>query len=247
MFFMDCVNWKNYFELNRPHFSDIDWAMEEQLTNQEMKIITPSIQQFQKGENSEGKHFFALAKTFPDPLYLDCIKLFIAEEQKHALVLGKFMDNHGIQKIRRHWVDGCFRWLRKFSGLENSVTVLVTAEIIAKVYYNALMTCTKSKLLRRLCLQILKDEDQHIIFQCYTLSYFYSRKNLMMKSFARGFHFGLMVGTTFIVWIYHHRVLKTGGYNFNRFFIETISIFFEAEEIVRNEKVLTQKFLVPVI
>lgn len=244
---MNCANWKNYFESNKGHFSDVDWSAEERLTDQERKIITSSIQQFQKGENSEGKHFFGFAKTFPDPLYLDCIKLFIAEEQTHAGVLGKFMEKNNIQKIRRHWVDGCFRWLRKFSGLENSVTILVTAEIIAKVYYKALMSCTRSKLLGRLCLQILKDEDQHIIFQCQALGYFYSRKNLMMKFFARGLHLGLMVVTAFIVWIYHCRVLKTGGYNFNRFFIETTSIFFEAEEIVRNEKVLTQKFLVPVI
>jgi hypothetical protein len=244
---MDWANWKNYFESNRSHFSDVDWSTEEQLSKQERMIITSSIQQFQKGENSEGKHFFALAKTFPDPLYLDCIKLFIAEEQTHALVLGKFMEKNNIEKIRRHWIDGCFRSLRKLSGLENSVTVLVTAEIIAKVYYTGLMSCTNSKLLRRLCLQILKDEDQHIIFQCRALSCFYSRKNLMMKFFARGLHLGLMVGTAFIVWIYHRRVLKTGGYNFNRFFTETISIFFEAEEIVRNEKVLTQKFLVSVM
>jgi hypothetical protein len=243
---MSYSNWKDYFDSNKTHFSDIDWKEQERLTRKEKEIIRASIQQFQRGENSEGKHFLAFAKTFPDPLYLECIKLFIAEEQTHALVLGKFMDKHGIPKIKKHWVDGFFRWLRKFAGLENSVRVLVTAEIIAKVYYKALINCTTSTLLRNICIQILKDEDQHIIFQCYSLSHFYGKKNVIRKFLTRGFHFVLMAGTILIVWMYHREVLTTGGYNFNTFFTETISIFFEAEGIVKNEKPFIQKFLVPV-
>ena len=244
---MNYTNWNEYFESNKTHFSDIDWKAEEQLTPREKEIITTSIQQFQKGENSDGKHFFALAKTFPDQVYFECVKLFIAEEQTHALVLGKFMDKHGIRKIKRHWVDGCFRWLRKFAGLENSLTVLVTAEIIAKVYYKALRNCTQSALLGKICVQILKDEDQHIIFQCYALSYFYAGKSFIGKFFRRGLHFVLMIGTILIVWFYHRTVFTNGGYSFSKFIIETISIFFEAEEIVKNEKILAQKFLVSII
>jgi len=242
---MSFANWKEYFVSNKIHFSDIDWTQEEKLTHREKKIITTSLQQFQKGENSEGKHFFNFARAFPDLLYPECIKLFIAEEQTHALVLGKFMDKHGIQRIRKHWVDGVFRWIRKFSGLENSVIVLVTAEIIAKVYYKALMNCTLSVLLRKICVQILKDEDQHIIFQCYALSYFHKKKNPTRKFFTRRWHLVLMIGTILIVWVYHGKVLRTGGYNFSKFFFETITIFFEAEKIVKNEKIL-QKFLIRV-
>ncbi len=244
---MDFEIWENYFLKNKDHFSEIDWQAEDQLTKDEKKKITSSIQQFQKGENSEGKHFFAFAKTFPDPLYLVCIKLFISEEQTHALVLGKFMDKHGVQKIRKHWVDGCFRWLRKFSGLENSVIVLVTAEIIARVYYKALMNCTSSSLLRKICIQILIDEDQHIIFQCSALRYFHSKKGALKKILTRSFHFVLMIRTIMIVWIYHRKVLLSGKYSFNKFFSETVSIFFEAEKIVKNEKSFIQKFLIPVI
>ena len=243
---MHYSDWKNYFELNKVHFSDIQWNQQDYLTSEEKQLISASIQQFQKGENSEGKHFYAFAKTFPEPLYLECIKLFIAEEQTHAEVLGKFMHKHGIPTIKKHWVDGCFRWLRKLADLENSVTVLVTAEIIAKVYYNALMNCTGSMLLKRICLQILKDEDQHIIFQCYALSYFYLRKNGVRRFITRSFHFVLMVGTIVLVWMYHKRILIKGGYSFNKFLSETLSIFFEAEEIMKNKKPMVQKFLIPV-
>jgi hypothetical protein len=243
---MDFERWKNYFLVNRNHFSGLDWQTVDQLTDDEKRMITSSIQQFQKGESSEGKHLFAFAKTFPDPLYLECVRLFIAEEQMHALVLGKFMKKHAIQKISKHWVDGCFRWLRKFSDLENSVIVLVTAEIISKIYYEALMHCTRSALLRKICAQILKDEDQHIIFQCHALSYFYSKKNFAGKFFTRGFHFVLMLLTILIVWLYHRKVFVNGNYSFSRFFSETISVFFEAERIVKNEKPF-QKLLIPFI
>ncbi len=52
---MDFEIWENYFLKNKDHFSEIDWQAEDQLTKDEKKKITSSIQQFQKGENSEGK------------------------------------------------------------------------------------------------------------------------------------------------------------------------------------------------
>ena len=244
---MDFSAWKQYFKINKDHFSGIDWKVNDQLTAIEKKIIRSSIQQFPRGENSEGKHFFSFAKTFPYHEYLECIKLFIAEEQTHAAVLGKFMYKHDIPKIRQHWVDGIFRWLRKFAGLENSVLVLVTAEIIAKVYYKALKHATGSVLLKNICDQVLKDEDQHIIFQCYALSYFHARKNFLKRFFTRSFHFVLMAGTIGIVWLYHGRVLKKGGYHFSNYYTETISIFFEAEKFIKNEKIITKRILVPVM
>lgn len=243
---MDPGFWKSYFLKNKDHFSDIDWQTDDQLSIQEKEIITSSIQQFQRGENSEGKHFFAFAKSFPDPLYLECIRLFIKEEQTHALVLARFMDRHGIKRINTHWVDGCFRWLRKRAGLENTVTVLVTAEIIAKVYYKALRNCTSSPLLKKICAQILKDEDQHIIFQCAALHHFYCRKNILGKFFIRCLNFILMLGTILVVWVYHRKVLINGQYDFRCFFSETILIFFEAGDIIKNEKALIQNFLIPV-
>jgi len=243
---MELANWKKYFESNKTHFSDIDWTEEDKLTGIEKEIITHSIQQFQKGENSEGKHLFAFAKTFPDPQYFECIKLFISEEQMHARVLGKFMNKHSIPEINCHWVDSIFRWIRKLTGLENSIVVLVTAEIIAKVYYRALMEATSSLLLKKICTQILRDEDQHIIFQCSTLCYFYSKKNFLRKIASRSFHFVLMAGTILIVWVYHRKVLGAGNYRFSKFYSETISLFFEAERIVKNKKLLIQKYLVPI-
>src|SRR6476620_3746422 len=105
------------------------------------RIFPPKPQTF-FGYNSEGKHLYSFAKRFPDPGYLECIRLFIPEEQMHAKVLAKFMKKHDIPQIKNHWTDSVFRWLRKLAGIENTVRVLLVAEIIAKVYYKGLKQAT---------------------------------------------------------------------------------------------------------
>jgi hypothetical protein len=240
---MDFSYWKNYFKLNSDHFKNIDWSQVDRFSQKEKEIISSSLQQFQKGEQSEGKHFFSFAKTFPNPLYLETIRLFIREEQTHAFVLGKFMDMKNIPRIKSHWVDDVFRWLRKLADLENTVTVLITAEIIAKVYYKALKNATGSILLQQLCDQILKDEDQHIAFQSFTLNLFYSKKGKIRKFFNRAWHQLLMTGTICVVWIGHRNVLKAGGYSFATFFMGTILVFLESEKFIRNQAKLQLAFV----
>src|SRR5215467_4925362 len=99
---MQFKDWKNYFVQNKDHFSTIDFIANDKLSLEEKEIISSSIQQFQRGESSEGKHLFSFANKFPDPDYIGCIKLFIKEEQTRARVLGEFMDKHGIARIRHH-------------------------------------------------------------------------------------------------------------------------------------------------
>jgi hypothetical protein len=236
----DFKYWEDYFINNENHFQGIDWQQEDVLSGEEKKMINSSLQQFQKGENSEGKNLYKYAKSFYDPLYVKCIRLFIREEQTHALVLAKFMDKHTISKIKNHWVDGVFRWLRKLSGIENTIIVLVTAEIIAKIYYRALANATGSILLKQICKQILQDEDQHIAFQCFTLHTIYCRKKLLWKKISRAWHLMLMGFTILVVWIYHKKVLKRGGYYFSRFFLETGLVYFKSDEMIKEQPVFKE-------
>src|SRR5215831_13985160 len=231
---MDLLNWKNYFLYNQSHFDHIKWNDKSQLSDRERKLITASLQQFQKGEQSEGKHLFSFAKTFPDPLYLESIRLFIKEEQAHARVLGHFMEIQNIPKIRHHWLDSIFRLLRKLTNLENTITVLLTAEIIAKPYYRALKNATGSLLLQQLCDQILKDEDQHIQFQAFTLSIFYRQRKLTGRFLTRCWHRVLMMGTILMVWMQHGKVLRSGGYTLSIFFMENMLIFLNADRQIRG-------------
>jgi hypothetical protein len=229
---MDFDSWKEYFTANSNHFEDIRWDLPACLTEEEKALIAPSLQLFQKGEQSEGKHFFAFAKTFPDPTYPETVRLFILEEQTHAAVLGKFMDKEGIPRIRRHWVDGIFRWLRNLIDLEHTVTVLITAEIIAKVYYKALADATSCELLKQICNQILRDEEQHVFFQSHTLNLFFTQKGRFRRTLNRSLHLLLMIGTILIVWTQHKRLLKAGGFSFSRFCLNCMIHFLETDKRV---------------
>src|SRR5258707_11570327 len=115
--------WYQYFQSNRNHFDYLDWGNKELLAGEEKEVITSSVQQFQRGEYSEGKHFLQFAKRMKDESYIETVKIFIKEEQDHAAILGKFMDIHAIKKLGSDWVDNTFRWLRKLAGLEGTITV----------------------------------------------------------------------------------------------------------------------------
>jgi hypothetical protein len=231
---MQFTHWKEYFLRNQDHFADIDLSVDDRLTAAEKKIITSSLQQFQKGESSEGKHLFLFAKAFSDPSYLECIKLFIPEEQTHAAVLKAFMNKHDIPIIRNHWVDGVFRWLRKLGGIANTVRVLLIAEVIAKIYYRALHSATGSVLLKKICEQILDDEDSHIRFQCEALHIFYQKKPVLYRLFIHWWQLTLMCGTIVVVWTHHRKVLSAGGLSFFSFIQKTLSLFFQSERIIQK-------------
>jgi len=233
---MEFKDWKQYFLQNQNHFAGVNFEEYDQLFEKEQSVISHSLQQFQKGESSEGKHLFAFAKQFPDPEYLECIKLFIREEQRHASALGSFMNKYKISSIKSHWVDEVFRWLRKLGGIHNTVRILLIAEVIAKVYYRALYNATGSALLKSICRQILSDEERHIQFQCDMLKIFHERQSFAGKFLSRNLQLVLMTGTTLVVWWYHKKVLKRGGYYFGKFFFETLLLFFEAEQSIRSRR-----------
>ncbi|WP_123040541.1 hypothetical protein [Cohnella candidum] len=130
--------WKDYFLENKVNLKLINWNDNYKLTDTERKTIVKSIQQFQLGENSEGKYLINSARKSRlrthDHNYYDALIEFIGEEQRHARDLARFMRKQDIPLIRVHWIDQVFRRLRRLASLEISVLVLLTAEIIAKVY-----------------------------------------------------------------------------------------------------------------
>lgn len=220
---MDFKIWENHFAGNYQHLDHI--VIDDRLINlEEKKLITSSIQQFQRGENSEGKNLIQFAKLSNLPYYHDTIVHFIREEQRHAKILGEWMDRNEIVRIKNHWVDNVFRKLRRLYNLENSIQILLTAEIVAAVYYKALQKSTSSDSLKAICDQILFDEDIHLNFQCYTLAVLRAKKSQIANTFAIGIQIILMASTSLVVWKEHRKVLKKGGYSFLNFTREIFSL-----------------------
>lgn len=122
------------------------------------------------------------------------------------------MDPH-----ERTLADSVFRRLRHLAGLELAISVLVTAEIVAQVYYQALAAATGSTILKALCEQILRDEDPHVRFQCERLAILRRRRGRAWRTLCVAAHRVLMLGTLPVVWMKHRRALVAGGFGWRRF------------------------------
>lgn len=236
---MDFKTWKTHFENNTIHFDHINWNDNYQLSPTELKAITSSVQQFQKGESSEGKNLILSAKTFEKDYkvknYTDTIKCFIKEEQSHSRALGKFMESQSISFISDHWVDQLFRFLRSGSNIERAILVLSSAELIATQYYVALRDATESKVLKSICSQILIDEDNHIRFQAFALNQIYSTKSKLKVRFSKLVHLILLIGTTCSVFIIHRNVFKKAGWSFGKFSSGCLNEFFYLQKMILNK------------
>ncbi len=213
--------WQLYFEANARNLPLIPWNSGAELTAVERDAIASSLQKFQLGESSEGRNLLRRAQEYAQAnnelAYVEAIRLFIREEQRHAATLGRFMKLESIPTIQGNFSDSVFRRLRKFAGLELSVGVLVTAEIIAKVYYDAILNATHSSVLKAICRQILQDEVAHVTFQCERLARM--RMNMPWHSIAvrEALHVFLFAGTRVVVWRDHRHAFRAGGFNLRRY------------------------------
>ncbi len=236
--------WLAYFISNEDHFSQIPWYLGVDLTSQELQVITPSIQGFQLGENSEGRHLYQFARNYSlnggDLAYVDCVKYFIREEQRHSLVLLRFMELAGINPIKKNNLDCIFRYLRRFAGLELSVSVLLSAELIAMIYYDALSRATNSELLKTLCWQILKDEENHILFQVNTLSKLRKKKSSFLLLMGNLLYKLFFTATSIAVYVRYKGVFQ-GSYNLKQYWLSCQREYKKAmrlssKEYCRNEE-----------
>jgi hypothetical protein len=218
--------WTQYFLHNRDHLHCIPWELGGSAPREAIDAIASSIRQFQLGESSEGLHFIRAARHYGrqsgDLGYVRALKLFIAEEQRHGADLGRALDLYGIPRLRASWSDTIFRWLRRRAGLELSIAVLVTAEIIAKIYYQALRDATTCPALRTLCAQILHDEIEHVRFQAERLAILRRRRPGAMISLGQFAHRVFFAGTCVVVWLQHGRALRRGGFGLARFWREAL-------------------------
>lgn len=223
------MHWLSTFRQNLADPDGIPWHLTDHLTPEEIHAITPSIQQFQLGENSEGRRLIARAKEWTArygmPELVPTLELFIREEQRHSAWLAAFMDRHHIPRTTHHWIDGAFRTIRNLAGLELSLRILSTAEVIAVPYYTALGRATGSPLLRALCDRILEDEDRHLAFQAGNFARFDANRSAAAAAAVRESHRTFAVNTVLIVWFSHGDVLRRGGYGFRAFLDHSLETF----------------------
>jgi len=221
--------WHQYFTENARAADGIPWDLVEMLTKEEVACISDSIATFQLGEYAEGRGLMRYAedyaKKFGDDRLTKITRLFICEEQNHALLLRRFMQVHKIKLIESNWTDTVFRRLRKNVGYEWSITVLIVAEIIALVYYKALRDATHSTVLKKICNKILSDEAFHVAYESELIRNIRNSNPSILKITAIIFHRFLFSGTVIVVYFSHRSVLNRGGYRFFDFWRSCLKEF----------------------
>jgi 1,2-phenylacetyl-CoA epoxidase catalytic subunit len=221
--------WYTHFSLRSMTALHVSPNEAVQLTNKEIRAITASIQQFQLGESSRGQRLLDRGQEYGrmvnDPMFAGALEMLIKEEQQHSQYLAAFMESQGIPRLRKHWVDSIFRKLRVMAGLELSLTVLATAEMLAVPYYRALRAATGSPILKLICTRILEDEANHLKFQASMLGRMGAGRPGVLRRMVDAAHRFFFLGTMLVVWREHREVFELAGYSYWKFQEEAIAEF----------------------
>jgi hypothetical protein len=198
----------------------INWNQETNITQIEVDTILRSLQAWQLGETSEGRQLIAAAEKYAcgiaEPGYVDAIKLFIKEEQKHGNNLGMYLDRIGKPRIMKDWGDTLFRKVRHLNtSMESWTLAVIVVESTAQIFYQSLKDATGCGLLKEICTDILIDEAYHITFQTERLAAIFESKSPFSKSWRKVFYKYFFAFTSLLVWYANSKLFKAGGNSFD--------------------------------
>jgi hypothetical protein len=211
----DLPVWLAHFRSQAAHPRQVPTTLDDTLSARERRLIAASIATFQLGESSDGEQLRAAVRRHcagdaAHP-FVEIFELFIAEEQRHARLLGEFMQDHEITPLRGALTDRIFRLLRHCGGLEWRLRLLISAEIVGIVYYRSLEVVTDCRRLQILCRTLVADELVHVAFESQLLLALRTRRPLTAR-WRAVLDQGLLAGAALAVWLTHRRVLRSAGY-----------------------------------
>ncbi len=216
------ARWHEHYLGNAVRRLRVPWERGAELSAREREAVGRSLSAWQLGETSDGRHLRAAARRYAerqgDPHFLAAVDLFIREEQRHGAELGRFLDLAGIPRRRRDWGDTLFRAGRYcLPSMEIWVTLVIMVETLALLFYRAVRDATGSRVLRRICDQILRDEVHHIRFQYERLAILHRRRPAWLLRATHRLQRLLFAAIALAVWAGHHRAFSAGGFDFRNY------------------------------
>jgi hypothetical protein len=213
--------WFNHFEYHSRSVQRTPPDALDLLTLDERRLIADSIATFQLGERAQGATLMRAARRFAQVNRIAQLErimdLFLVEERRHAALLERFMQDHGIPLKTSDWTDRVFRRIRGLAGLELYLQVFICAELIGTVYYRALESVTGCERLRMLCRRLVADELAHVGFESQLLLWLRERRTPVAQAAMRLAHRAFFAGTAVIVWSTHRSVMRRAGYTMRTF------------------------------
>jgi hypothetical protein len=200
----------------------VDWNLNPAISESEITSILHSLQAWQLGETSDGAHLIHAATIYAHNIhdldYIDAVKLFIKEEQKHGNNLGKYLDSIQKPRIKKDWGDTLFRKIRYFNtNMEIWTVAVITVESAAQVFYQCLKNATDCTLLKQICTDILIDEAYHIDFQTERMAIIFDTKSFISRCISRLVYPIFFFATSFVVWFAHKKLFRAGGTTFEKY------------------------------
>ncbi len=230
--------WKNHFSTNLQK-QRVDWNLAPSITKEQKEKILYSMKAWQLGETSDGRHLLAAASSYAEKIgdteYVNSVRLFIKEEQKHGSNLGKYIDRIGEQRVRRDWGDTLFRKVRYFNrSMELWTITVIIVESAAQIFYAALRDATQCTLLKSICSDILIDEAHHIKYQNERMFIIFREKSFYSKAISLLFYSTLFFLTIHAIWFAHKKAFLAGNVTRKGFMREMYYKFFKCMQFLHS-------------
>jgi hypothetical protein len=166
---MDWSVWREHFERHaarplpplRPCVDEVPAAWRGALAR--------SLARFQVGEAGEGRiahEIDGVRLPGVDAHYRAALKRFVAEEGRHARILGGLVQALGGRLLARTWTERLFVQGRRLLGVRAKLLVLLAAEVVGIGFYGALAARLPEGALRRALEELCADEAAHLRFHC---------------------------------------------------------------------------------
>jgi hypothetical protein len=157
--------WRDHFSANarRP----LPRVTAPELPAEQARTLLASLKVFQLGETGEGRIVHQIRRHHlhgVDETYGEALALFVAEEGRHAQILGRLVRAMGGAPLRHNWTHRLFEGGRGLAGVRTKLMVLLAAEVIAVGFYGALASRLPPGAAADALEQILADEAQHLEF-----------------------------------------------------------------------------------
>lgn len=212
----DYAAWLAWFDLRVDRYKTDRLVYDERpLQESEADTLGPSIAQFQLGEVSDGAYLIKGMtdygmKSGQDDLIPLAHKL-VREARHHAFLLAEFMDHHSLKQAKTHPLNTCFRIIRRLGGVETMLSTLLLAELVATHYYQCLGHSTRSMMLKRICTQLLEDEEAHICLYRKLLAELRVGRGPTHRKLTALIEKAVFACALVAVWPFHHKVYRRAG------------------------------------
>lgn len=240
------MNWRRYFEWNRDRAEEIPWDREMQIEPHLRQPLIESLRHFQLGESGEGHHIKQSATNTGDAMYAGNVEMFIAEEQRHSLWMGRILQSLHVPLMQQHWSNDVFIQLRRLLGLKHELLILLVAEMIAKRYFRALRDGTQDPTLRAVFSRILSDEEGHLAFHIDYLQREFAQSSLLRRGLIRIVWRVIFRATCAVVILGHGKVLRACGVSASQFWWDSGLIFDEVAAAILSCAVWSKSVEMPV-